>query len=59
MVYVLTSHAETNDITSFNSVIGAEPKVVSLIQKHIWNCHFKFYNLLFVLIVVKILSSKL
>ena len=43
----------------FKTAIAAEPKVVSIIQKHIWNYHFKFYIFSFVHIVTKILSSEL
>jgi hypothetical protein len=43
----------------FKTAIAAEPEVVSIIRKHIWNYHFKFYILFFVHIVTKILSSKL
>ena len=43
----------------FKTLIAAKPEVVLMIQKHIWNRNFKFYNLFFVLIVAKILSSKL
>jgi len=43
----------------FKTAIAAEPEVVSIIRKHIWNYHFKFYILSFVHIVTKILSSEL
>ena len=43
----------------FKTAIAAEPEVVSIIQKHIWNYHFKFYILSFVHIVTQILSSEL
>ena len=32
----------------FKTAIAAEPEVVSIIRKHIWNHHFKFYILSFV-----------
>ena len=44
---------------NFKTAIVAEREVVSIIQKHIWNYHFKFYILSFVHIVTKILSSEL
>ena len=43
----------------FKTAIATELEVVSIIRKHIWNYHFKFYILSFVHIVTKILSSKL
>ena len=43
----------------FKTAFAAEPEVVSIIRKHIWNYHFKFYILSFVHIVTKILSSEL
>ena len=45
----------------FKTSIAAEPEVVpvSIIQKHIWHNHFKFYILSFVHNVTKILPSKL
>ena len=43
----------------FKTAIAAEPEVVSIIQKGIWNSRFKFYILSFVHLVTKILSSEL
>jgi len=39
----------------FKTVVAAEPEIVSLIRKHIWNFRFKFYILSFVHFVTKIL----
>ena len=43
----------------FKIAIAADPEVVSIIRKHIWNYQFKFYIMSFVHIVTKILSSRL
>ena len=43
----------------FKTAIAAEPEVVSIIRKNIWNYHVKFYIFSFVLMVTKILSSEL
>ena len=32
----------------FKTAIAAQPEIVLIIRKHIWNYHFKFYILFFV-----------
>ena len=53
------SDTHIKKLCHFKTAIAAEPDVVSIIRKHLWNYHFKFYILSFVHIVTKILSSEL
>ena len=59
MTVRLASETHIEKPHHFKTAIAAEPEVVSIIRKYIWNYHFKFYILSFVHIVTKMLSSKL
>ena len=53
------SDTHIEKLRHLKTAIAAEPEVVLIIRKHIWNYHLKFYILSFVHIVTKILSSEL